>query len=285
MTFSFQRTTIISGDIMSNTDNICKFITTKNLNEDITPLNFVYEKNKTAEKNLSILSAFAIYIVTSGSGIFSTMHTEHSIKKGDIFITFPSMPFAIQNIQNLKYIYITFIGSRFNKLREKHKISKSNNFFTGNESLIPFWETAIQSANESNISILSESVILYTIARLTEKEKKAPDKKLNLAYAVKQKIDENYSDTNLSVITIAEELNYNDKYISTIFKKIFGTGFSDYLLDVRISHAIDFINAGLTNIKDIAFLCGFSDQFYFSKCFKKLKGIAPREFIKSKRIE
>ena len=59
-------------------------------------------------------------------------------------------------------------------------------------------------------------------------------------------------------------------------------GFSKYLNQLRIKHAYDLISQNMTSVSEIAYNCGFSDSLYFSKVFKKITGISPTEYIKSR---
>ena len=51
----------------------------------------------------------------------------------------------------------------------------------------------------------------------------------NAALIIKKYIDDNFSDAQFSIGRIGNELNYNKKYISTLFKKEFNIGIIDYL--------------------------------------------------------
>lgn len=51
------------------------------------------------------------------------------------------------------------------------------------------------------------------------------------------------------------------------------------LLIDYINKAAALIGCGFTSVKEIATLCGFSDALYFSRVFKSLQGVSPKEFI------
>ena len=56
-------------------------------------------------------------------------------------------------------------------------------------------------------------------------------------------------------------------------------GFTEYLRLMRVRHAMMLMESGVTCVKNVAFLSGFSDPLYFSKVFAKLIGMSPREYI------
>ena len=56
--------------------------------------------------------------------------------------------------------------------------------------------------------------------------------------------------------------------------------YSEYLRSFRLKHAISLFELGLSSVKNVAILSGFSDPLYFSTIFKKYIGISPKDFSK-----
>ncbi|MBQ8639733.1 MAG: helix-turn-helix transcriptional regulator [Lachnospiraceae bacterium] len=48
-----------------------------------------------------------------------------------------------------------------------------------------------------------------------------------------------------------------------------------YILRIRISFALEFLQNGTLSIGEISSACGFCDIYHFSKCFKSIVGITP----------
>ena len=92
-----------------------------------------------------------------------------------------------------------------------------------------------------------------------------------------------FSDSSLSLSTIAARVGYNDKYISALFKKQKGITYTQYLRSLRIKHSIFLMEQGIVSVKNVAILSGFGDALYFSKVFKEVEGISPKDFIKKQR--
>ena len=93
-------------------------------------------------------------------------------------------------------------------------------------------------------------------------------------------VEDHFPDHRLSLLSISEELGYNSKYLSRVFKNAMGISFSQYLTNTRIQHAIFLMEQGVTAVKNVSLLCGFKDPFYFSNVFKAAVGISPSDFIK-----
>ena len=53
----------------------------------------------------------------------------------------------------------------------------------------------------------------------------------------------------------------------------------DYLTNYRIGEACNLLRSSSLSIAEIAVSVGFFDQFYFSRVFKKLKGVPPSRYL------
>ncbi|CAM3374474.1 response regulator transcription factor [Marinicrinis lubricantis] len=84
---------------------------------------------------------------------------------------------------------------------------------------------------------------------------------------------------NITLQSLADELNYSVSYIIRIFKKSRGMTPMEYFNQLKISEAKKLIveNEKLL-FKDIADALGFTDQHYFTKVFKQYTGKSPSEF-------
>ena len=92
--------------------------------------------------------------------------------------------------------------------------------------------------------------------------------------------EEQFTNPELSVSSIAKELNYNAKYISHIFKEKMEVSYTEYLRNTRIKYAVTLLDHGIDSVKNVALLSGFSDPLYFSSVFKKTIGMSPKEYKK-----
>ncbi len=93
----------------------------------------------------------------------------------------------------------------------------------------------------------------------------------------KDYIAKNYMD-KVSVADVADLLFLNHDYFSSLFKKEAGTGFSDYLINYRMTAAKQLIRSGKHTIAQIAGMVGYPDSKYFSKLFKKVTGVSPKDY-------
>jgi len=87
-------------------------------------------------------------------------------------------------------------------------------------------------------------------------------------------ITDNYAE-HLTITKVANAVSLNPVYFGTLFKKETRLTFRDYLNTVRLNQAEDMLRTGKWNVSEAANNCGFTDVFYFSRLFKKYKGIPP----------
>ncbi len=83
---------------------------------------------------------------------------------------------------------------------------------------------------------------------------------------------------NLSLSTLAEMLNVNPSYLSTLFKKEIGIPLTEYVNRCRITQAQHFLRTTDLPIKTIAQNCGISDLNYFIRMFKRITGVTPKTY-------
>ena len=87
-------------------------------------------------------------------------------------------------------------------------------------------------------------------------------------------LTERFSD-HLTISQVAEVVSLNPVYFGALFKKETHMTFRDYLTTIRLNQAEDMLQTGKWNVTEVAQNCGFTDVFYFSRLFKKHKGIPP----------
>ena len=86
---------------------------------------------------------------------------------------------------------------------------------------------------------------------------------------------------DLNLRTISKALNISSSYLSTSFKKETGQTITDYINHRRISHAKHLLRTTSLQVQTVAQLCGIVDVHYFSKVFKKIVGITPKQYRQS----
>lgn len=82
----------------------------------------------------------------------------------------------------------------------------------------------------------------------------------------------------------ADKVNMGYEVLRKRFKKETGFSPNQYFLMMKINSAKERLLRPNVSIKEIAYELGFSDQYYFSRLFKKKEGIPPKEFRKKNLV-
>ena len=91
-------------------------------------------------------------------------------------------------------------------------------------------------------------------------------------------IKKHYADQNLSLNQIADQIQITPSYLSSLFKKYKQQNISTYITNIRIEKACLLLKTTSNSLKEISAMVGYSNQYYFSSCFKKLVGVNPSAY-------
>ena len=90
----------------------------------------------------------------------------------------------------------------------------------------------------------------------------------------------NYSDPDLSLVTVARETGLLPSKISKLLKKQFHCGFKQYLNLVRIAESKRLLKETDRQIVDISRKVGYNNVTHFNRIFKRFEGITPNNYRK-----
>ncbi len=83
----------------------------------------------------------------------------------------------------------------------------------------------------------------------------------------------------LNLGEVALLFGFSQNYLSSLFSRYSGCSFVEYTTNAKIAAAKEMMAAGDYKIYEIADKLGFESSFYFSKVFKKVEGISPRNYL------
>ena len=153
-------------------------------------------------------------------------------------------------------IYSTFTESFYEKLDE------CNNSYFSCESL------------DEVIACFKNMLVNYDILIDTER---GYNKEIDF---IIDYINKHYSE-QISVQQIATIINYSPNYLSTIFKKMYGTSLTKYINSVRLENAKKLLKTTNLHQYEIAQKVGFTNESYFSFLFKKNMDVTANDFRKT----
>lgn len=155
------------------------------------------------------------------------------------------------------------------------------------QAVEPLFSRAIRLFEKgSNISHLQIKSVIYQILAilgenatpkyLPTKQKSNVDKAIDF-------INQSFTDPSLSVDDVAEKSGYGKRYFSDCFKSSTGLTPNQYVIDLRIRLAKRLLVRSDLQISEIAYKCGFKNEYYFSSLFKARTGETPTFYRKSRK--
>ncbi len=102
-----------------------------------------------------------------------------------------------------------------------------------------------------------------------------------LISSIQEYIEQNL-DGKLKLNEVAEVFGLSPAYLSSIFKKNSEIGFSEFVYTRKIEKAKSLLLSGDMRMYEVADALGFESAYYFSKVFKRVTGMSPRDYVNSK---
>ncbi|XEC94167.1 response regulator [Paenibacillus tarimensis] len=90
-----------------------------------------------------------------------------------------------------------------------------------------------------------------------------------------------YYAEDISLQSVAGQINVNPSYLSRVFKQESGDNFIRFLTKVRIDKAKFYLESRHMKVYEVAEKVGYPNYTYFSKIFKRIVGVSPEEYRKA----
>lgn len=116
------------------------------------------------------------------------------------------------------------------------------------------------------------------VTALAYRDSQANNDRATIINQAKTYINSHYSDSNLSLIEIAAQVNFSPNHFSAVFSGETGENFRDYLARTRLEQAKKLLRTTNLKVADVALRCGYNDPHYFSIIFRKSTGLPPQQF-------
>jgi len=88
---------------------------------------------------------------------------------------------------------------------------------------------------------------------------------------------------NISLQDLSSHYNYSASRFSSLFKQKTGYAPIDYFIQMKMQKASQQLDFSTSSVKDIALSMGFDDPYYFSKRFRKIIGLSPKQYRSQKK--
>ncbi|MHA6483579.1 AraC family transcriptional regulator [Paenibacillus sp. strain BS8-2] len=262
---------------------------------------------------------FLVHVVTSGEGTFETLGYKYRLGAGDAFLIFPDIlvKYEADKGDPWNYMWIGFGGDKAEKELARIGLTpetavirglsmqKQVDWFHSIRDCLDYGTTPglcnIAASGWLRIALHDMGAAALTNgvgsavatemflgsgdqARVMERPGERPIE--DTAHGRQHLVDQairmlSYQyGQQLSIGAIAQKLGYHRAHLTKLFKETTGLSPKQYLNKIRMKKAEKLLSGDLT-IAQVAASVGFNDPLFFTKQFRKWRGVSPTEFRRS----
>ncbi|WNR45247.1 helix-turn-helix domain-containing protein [Paenibacillus roseipurpureus] len=150
---------------------------------------------------------------------------------------------------------------------------------------------------EQELSILSQSILetetldhikkswMIFFGKVWKKNSEGTDRYSLLIQTIKDIIESDYNDLNLSLKSISDMLRMSSVYVGKIFRDSQSSSVAEFINETRLRHALQLLTDRELNIGEIMKLVGYGNESQFFRLFKKRFGMTPKEYKLKIQVE
>jgi len=241
---------------------------------------------------------FQLHYVTRGRGVFyqdsarpnagpgaQSVSRSWPIETGSVFLLFPGVPhwYAPDNDTGWDEHWVGFSGDYPTSLLAQGFLSSRRPVLHLGlyESMIDDFQDLVDIARGEPPAFQQRlgALIISLLAQIRSfaKEKKLGSDTEDLIRRARFRLVENLH-APLDIEAFARELGLDYASFRKLFKAYTGLSPYQYFLQLKIHRAQHLLQEDALSIKEVAFMLGFDNQYYFSRIFKKKTGCSPSEW-------
>jgi two-component system response regulator YesN len=228
-------------------------------NEVTTCHNISFNKKDFHETSLKLMRTNEIEKLTSHfNDLFHSISVSHTPKTQVQLLVKDLIELLKEYIMELNIPEIEYLNDIQNHYNTIQK------FETVEDTRVWLVQLYLQSFNDINDSIHS--------------------KLLNLALEARTYIENNFTNPLLNLDELACALFVSPSYLSKVYKQELGVNISQEITNFRLDKSKKLLDEKKKiKLSTLAQMVGYSDVYYFSRCFKKKYGLSPRKYVETKR--
>ena len=232
---------------------------------------------------------YQLLYVAAGKAHFYLDNTKHTLQAGNMVLYRPRQmqKYRYSPCDKAEVFWMHFTGTEVETLLEKYGFCKGKNiFFGGTQSNFNMLfshmikELQLRRSNYSTLLSMYFEQILISAKRYFEDSQKASNFTMLEVEKATNYFNTNYSKP-ISVSSYAASRGMSAGWFINNFKKINKVTPAQYLINLRITTAIELLISSNNNIPEIANAVGIEDSLYFSRIFKSHIGLSPSDYRKN----
>lgn len=234
----------------------------------------------------AVRNYYMLHFILKGQGHYYLNNKHYKLNENQCFLTEPRTVtlYKAEPTNPWTYTWICFNGDYVPHLLKQSNLNTDNPIInlSCNQTIYEIIKEMLSyhqltPANECYL----QSKLYLIFAKLHEALQSVYNKvELNNNFYVTKAIEyiEKNTFTNLSVNDIARYLNISRSHLYALFKQELNTSPQQFLTNAKIANARELLSKTKIPIYSVALSCGYKNAFAFSRAFKQVTNISPREY-------
>ena len=234
----------------------------------------------------AVRNYYMLHFILKGQGHYYLNNKHYKLNENQCFLTEPGTVtlYKAEPTNPWTYTWICFNGDYVPHLLKQSNLNTDNPIInlSCNQTIYEIIKEMLSyhqltPANECYL----QSKLYLIFAKLHEALQSLYNKvELNNSFYVTKAIEyiEKNTFTNLSVNDIARYLNISRSHLYALFKQELNTSPQQFLTNAKIANARELLSKTKIPIYSVALSCGYNNAFAFSRAFKQVTNISPREY-------
>ncbi|MFD1956071.1 AraC family transcriptional regulator [Paenibacillus thailandensis] len=235
----------------------------------------------------AVRTHYLLHYILEGEGIFEVGGNRYRLEKGQGFLIVPDVItyYQADETNPWSYCWIGFSGTLAETLLKQAGLTMASPIlhYNRDDIICQYLQLMIDSREYRKARETRLTGLLYLmLSELAEFGPSTPpghkESRTEIyVEKVKDFIEINYAQ-KITIEDIARFIGLNRSYLCSLFKQRMNTSIQDYLIRYRMNKACEMMANAELSIGDISRSVGYSDPLLFSKIFKKMKGVSPRQY-------
>lgn len=233
------------------------------------------------------LRSYLFFMVLSGSGALKYEGREYDLRRGDCVFIDCQKPYNHSTGENdlwsLRWVH--FYGPTLYSIYDKYVERGGQCVFTPPtmEKIEVIWKLLMEVSKGTDymkdmlINQYLSELLVCIMSESWHPEYRVPTPKKQNLSNIRDYLETHYSE-RITLDDLASQFYVDKYYLTKIFKEQFGQSINTYLTSIRITKAKQLLRFSNRTVEEIGYEIGIGAPAYFSRVFKNIEGISPKQF-------
>ncbi len=232
------------------------------------------------------IEEYILLYCTGGKGVIELEHASYELQENQAFCIPRRKKHRYyagrQDPWSILWVHFRGENTKYFPL-EEHRVVRIHSRHAVNRMMFLFdllFRVLERNYTLGNFIYISQ-VLSLILAEIYHREKGEETSKQNRHVTAIVRYMYKHIHENLTLDAIAEELGLSKSYINIIFKRYADRPPIDFFINLKMQEACKLLKSTDLYVWEIADKFGYEDQYYFSRIFKKMVGVPPKEYKNS----